>query len=200
MWASFGKLQTEGHTPDIDRPLSFRAMARDTKGLLAYLGIDSVDVLGYSDGASIALELAVNHPGLVRSLVLASGAFDFSGYPPEISEGLKHLRPDYLPDSLYEEYEKVAPNPGNWGQLVEKAAAQARSGEGLTLDAIGALSLPSLVIAGDDDIILPGHTLKLASLLETSPIILKGDHSSYIEDEPQAFLDELEAFYGTFPA
>lgn len=118
MWAGCGKLQAggHGHTPDIDRPLSCRAMARDTKGLLAYLGIDSVDVLGYSDGASVALELAVNHPGLVRSLVLASGVFDFSGSPPEMSEGLKHLR--------------------------------------------------------------------------------KGYHSSYIEDEPQALLGELDAFYG----
>ena len=64
------ELQGHGHTADIDRPLSYRQMAADAAALLEALGIEMADLVGYSLGGAVALELAMQHPGRVRRLVL----------------------------------------------------------------------------------------------------------------------------------
>ena len=52
------------------QPLGFAAHAEDCAGLLAYLGIDRVHLVGHSFGASIALQLALDAPQLVQTLSL----------------------------------------------------------------------------------------------------------------------------------
>ena len=58
------ELQGHGHTADIDRPITYEAMADDTAALLRHLGIEQADVFGYSMGGGVALQLAIRHPGL----------------------------------------------------------------------------------------------------------------------------------------
>ena len=62
------ELQGHGHTADVDRPLSYRQMAADAAALLDALGIGVADLVGYSLGGAVALELAMAHPGRVRQL------------------------------------------------------------------------------------------------------------------------------------
>lgn len=191
--------QGHGHTADIDRLLTFGGMAEDTANLLKYLEITTTDVFGYSAGGSVALELAVRHPKLVHSLALASAAYDLSGYPPELAEGLKHITADFLPPILRQEYEKVAPQSGNWEKLVAKVAAMASSQATLTAEKISTLSIPAVVIMGDNDIVLPQHAQKLANLLDTKLVIVPGDHSSYLTQNPAVLLHELQKFYASQP-
>lgn len=44
-------LQAHGRTADIDRPLSYQAMADDVAALIQYLKFEKADVMGYSGGA-----------------------------------------------------------------------------------------------------------------------------------------------------
>src|SRR5215217_8520666 len=57
--------QAHGRTANIDRPLTIPQMAEDTVALLGHLGITQADFFGYSMGAGIALEIAIQHPELV---------------------------------------------------------------------------------------------------------------------------------------
>src|SRR3712207_486095 len=61
-----------GRTPLTDRPLSAATMADDAAALLRALDVPAAHVAGFSMGSAIAQELALRHPGLVRSLVLVS--------------------------------------------------------------------------------------------------------------------------------
>jgi pimeloyl-ACP methyl ester carboxylesterase len=65
-------LQGHGHTPDIDRPLRREFMADDMAALLGLLKLAQADVMGYSMGGAVALQLAFRHPALVRRLVVVS--------------------------------------------------------------------------------------------------------------------------------
>lgn len=61
-----------GRTDKPDAPYTIAQMAGDTAGLMRALGVAQADIVGISMGGRIALELALNDPGLVRSLILAS--------------------------------------------------------------------------------------------------------------------------------
>src|SRR6266850_8376781 len=66
------EMQAHGHTRDIDRPLSFEQDADDVAALLEQLHIDKADFMGFSNGGTTCLQIAIRHPGLVNRLVLAS--------------------------------------------------------------------------------------------------------------------------------
>jgi pimeloyl-ACP methyl ester carboxylesterase len=74
--------QGYGHTADVDRPFSFEQSADDTAALLAYLRIERADLFGFSNGGTIALQVAIRHPRVVRKLVAASPFFKRSGGDP----------------------------------------------------------------------------------------------------------------------
>jgi pimeloyl-ACP methyl ester carboxylesterase len=61
-------------------------MADDTAGLIGHLGLESADVVGYSMGGAVALQLAIRHPELVRRLVVASATYRSVG-PTTTSAG-----------------------------------------------------------------------------------------------------------------
>ena len=74
-----------GNTPDIDRPLSFEQLADDVAALAAKLKLDHVDVIGWSYGGGMALQLAIRHPKLVRKLVVVGQPMSREGWYPEVN-------------------------------------------------------------------------------------------------------------------
>lgn len=77
-------LQGHGRTKDIDRPLSYEAMADDVAQLLEQLDIERASVMGYSFGAAVAIQLAVRHPAAVERLIVVSVPFSSAGFFPEV--------------------------------------------------------------------------------------------------------------------
>ena len=69
------ELQGHGRTKDVDRPLSYEALADDVAAVMAHLDLRQADVMGLSLGAGVALQLAFRHPELVRRLVVVAGVF-----------------------------------------------------------------------------------------------------------------------------
>jgi len=84
-------LQGHGRTPLGDRPLSLTAMGDDMAALVKALGLQQVDVLGYSLGGGVAFRLAVQHPETVRRLVLVSTGFAPDGFYPEMLPPMAQL-------------------------------------------------------------------------------------------------------------
>ena len=87
------ELQGHGRTADIDRPLSFEAMADDIAALMKYLAIEKTDVMGYSLGGGVALQIAIRHPELVRKLVVVSAPCKRDGWYPEVLAGMVQMGP-----------------------------------------------------------------------------------------------------------
>lgn len=90
------ELQGHGRTADIDRPLSYAHMGDDVAALLDHLGVELADVFGYSVGAGVALELALQHPSKVRKLVLATAFTKPSGFHPEVWTNLEQMTAEAL--------------------------------------------------------------------------------------------------------
>jgi len=71
-----------GHTPDVDGPITFDLMAQDTITFIETVIGRPVYLLGCSDGAILALTVALRRPDLVRRLVFAAGVFHRDGWRP----------------------------------------------------------------------------------------------------------------------
>src|SRR5688572_13447478 len=66
------ELQGHGRTNDINRPITYPAMADDVAAFMDAVGLQRADVFGYSMGAVTGLQLAIRHPAKVNKLVAAS--------------------------------------------------------------------------------------------------------------------------------
>ena len=158
--------QAHGHTADIDRPLTTKAMAADTVALLRQLGIEQADLFGYSMGAGIALQIALEHPDLVRKLAVASAAYTLDGLHPGLLEGLEQLTPEALAGTSFEQaYAREAPKPEDWPTLVAKVKVLNSQIREWPADAIRSIAAPTLIIIGDSDIVRPEHAVEMFRLL-----------------------------------
>lgn len=161
-------LQGHGRTADIDRPITYEAMADDIAGLIKHLGFDQVDIMGYSLGAGTALQTAIRHPALIRRLVYISSAYKREGWYPEVLDAMSQLGPaaaeGMKPSPIYELYARLAPRPEDWPALVGKVGDLLRQQYDWT-EAVRALDLPVLLIFGDADSVRPAHILSLFELL-----------------------------------
>jgi pimeloyl-ACP methyl ester carboxylesterase len=113
--------QGHGRTADADRPITYEQMADDTAALARQLGIENADVVGYSMGGGIALQVAIRHSDLVRKLVVASTSFRSDGMHAAALEMFPSITPELFAGTPIEEaYLRTAPNPGDFPKLVEK--------------------------------------------------------------------------------
>jgi pimeloyl-ACP methyl ester carboxylesterase len=158
--------QAHGHTADIDRPLTTDNWTGDTVALLRQLGVENVDVLGYSSGSDVAIQMAVEHPGLVRKLILASASYKLDGAHPGLLDGIQDLQPEHLAGTPFERaYASVAPRPENWPVLVEKIKEMDRDIPEWPAETIKNLAKPTLLVFGDSDIVRPEHAVEFFRLL-----------------------------------
>jgi pimeloyl-ACP methyl ester carboxylesterase len=159
--------QAHGHTADIDRPLSYEQMADDTVQLLRGLGITQADFFGYSMGGGIALQVGLRHKGVARKIIFAGGAsFDPTGFYPQLTEAQKTMKPEDLAGSPYErDYLRFAPYPEDWPKLVRKVNALDAKWRGVRSKELSALSIHTLLIIGDSDVVRPEHTVQMFRLL-----------------------------------
>jgi pimeloyl-ACP methyl ester carboxylesterase len=159
--------EAQGHarTADVDRPIAYETMADDTAALMDHLGVQSADVVGYSMGATTALMLAMRHPEKVERMVAASGAFKLTGHYPEVVAFFPTITPELFAGSPFEAgYKKLSPTPDRFPQFVEKLKRLDTTQYDWGKDIPGIMA-PTLVIVGDQDVVMPEHAIEMLRLL-----------------------------------
>jgi pimeloyl-ACP methyl ester carboxylesterase len=157
--------QGHGRTADVDRPITYEQMADDTARLLRHLEIDRADVVGYSMGGGIALQLAIRHPELVRKLVLASASFRSDGMHAVALEMFPSITPELFAGSPVEAaYRRTAANPDAFPTLVAKLKQLDTTEYAWPEEDIRAIAAPTLIILGDSDGIRLEHAVELFRL------------------------------------
>ena len=162
-------LQGHGRTADIDRPIDFRLMADDIAALITHLGLENADVVGYSLGGGVALQLAVRHPAEVRRLVLVSANIRRDAIPPEMlaQQGqVNAAAAEFMKDTpMYQLYQRVAPRPEDFPRLLDKiGAAMAKDFD--YSDQVRGLQMPTMIVAADADMAPPSHYVDVFKLLD----------------------------------
>ncbi len=162
------ELQGHGHTADIDRPLSFEAMADDIAALIDYLGLERADLLGYSLGGGVTLQTAIRHPGAVRKLILISAPVKREGWYPEVLAGMAAMNAEAAQGMVgsppHTAYTNAAPEPGNWPVLVAKTGQLLKQDYDWS-EGVRQIQSPVLIIIGDADSVRTAHAVEMFGLL-----------------------------------
>jgi pimeloyl-ACP methyl ester carboxylesterase len=159
------ELQGHGRTADIDRPINTALMADDIAALLKYLKIKQADVLGYSMGGGVSLQLAVRHPEVIRKLVVISATYNNSGMYPELLKLIPTMTPEVFEGSPMKAiYDSIAPNPKDFPKLMAKLKQLDQLASPIQPERLKAFKAPVLIVIGDADATKPEHAVELLHL------------------------------------
>lgn len=175
------ELQAHGHTPDAGRSLSFEQDADDVAGLLMHLNIAKADIMGFSNGGTTCLQIAIRHPQLVNKLILASAAYKREGLQSGFFEGMQQATLDHMPQPLKEAFREINPDPAGLQIMFERDVARMLEFKDIADETIAAIQAPALVINGDNEVITAKHAMELSKLLPYARLaILPCGHGEYI--------------------
>jgi pimeloyl-ACP methyl ester carboxylesterase len=161
-------LQAHGGTADIDRPLSFEAMADDIAALIKHLELEQAAVMGYSNGGSVALRTAIQHPKLVRKLIVVSAPFKRDGWYPEVQAGMAQMSAELAesmkPTPMYQLYSSIAPRLEDWPVLLAKTGEMMRRDYDWSKE-VATLEAPTMIVVADADSVRTSHAVEFFELL-----------------------------------
>src|SRR5262249_24063031 len=159
------EMQGHGRTADIDRDFSYENLADDIAALLDYLKIPQADVLGYSMGGGVAMQLAIRHPDKVRKVVSISFAFRSDGFVKEAVEAFPKLQPEAFKGSPIEtEYKRLSPTPDQFDRFVKRLVQIAIKPFDFGAEKLKATKAPILFIHGDADGVRLEHIAEMFRL------------------------------------
>lgn len=169
------ELDGHGRTPNASGPMQPEAAADDVVAVLTELGIDRADIMGYSLGGGVALQVAFRHPERVRKLVVVSKVYRRRGWSDETLAQMDALGPalaEQLKQTpLYQTYSTIAPRPENWPLLVARIAAAIKVDYDDTAK-VSAITAPTLLVFGENDGARPEHPTQFRDLLRDGELVI----------------------------
>jgi len=170
------------HTPDVDGPLTYSVMADDTIAYLESVLPDGAHLVGWSDGAVVALLVAMRRPALVRRMVLIGQYYNFDGRVPDTSIDAFLHSPDVI-QFLRQEYDALSPDgPDHFTVVFDKTMHMIDTEPQLDLAEFGAVTAPTLVLQGDRDEVTVEHALAVVAALRDARLaVLPGTHLLPVE-------------------
>ncbi len=172
-------VDTRGHgqTPRGEAPFTIRQFAEDLRFFMDTQGIVKASILGFSDGGNIAMVFALKYPERVDRLILNGANLDASGVKRSVQIPIEI---GYRMASLFARRSPEArKNAELLGLMVNDPDVRP--------DELGRIQAPTLIIAGDRDMIKESHTRLIAARIPDARLeIIPGDHF-IANKQPEAF-------------
>ena len=178
-----------GFTADRAGSLHFEFQTREAIAYLETIVKEPAHLVGYSDGAVIALMVAIARPDLVKSLISIGGNFHHSGVDFDMGE------PSVSEDDLAE-YTLISPDAPH--TLLEKVTRMFKIWDqepNISKQELSNIECPVLVVSGDDDMISLQHTQELYESLALGQLaVLPGTSHALVKEKPALFNTIMVSF------
>ena len=209
--------QGHGRTPDTSRKMSYEQFADDAAALLRALKVERADVMGYSQGGGVALQLALRHPTLVNKLVSLSATYRKDGWYPSVLEGIEGLSATAFAGTPVEKaFKKHTPDATAFDAYLEKMKVLSIDDQNISDAQMRSISAKTMVIVGDADAVRPEHALAMfklrgggdeeaaaSGMLQKDPaarlLILPATSHIGISGEPAVLVPMVSAFLDDVP-
>jgi pimeloyl-ACP methyl ester carboxylesterase len=181
--------RAQGKSTDPGDSLSLAMMADDLNALLTSLHLDSCYVIGWSDGATEALLLAMHHPDKVKKLVVTGARLwsDTTSMDPTVYEWATNYIASF-------DHMKQTPDVENNRKVAKLLISQSR----INPEELQQIQCPVMVVAGDHDIICLQHTVLIANSIPDSYLwIVPGSGNAILVDNTSMFNTIVNNFFST---
>ena len=159
------EMQGHGRTADINRDFSYEYLADDIAALLDHLKIKQSDLIGYSMGGGVAMQVAIRHPEKVRNVVSISAVFRHDGWVKEAVDMFPQMTADIFKGSPIEtEYKKLSPTPDKFEEFVARAISMDVKPYDFGANKLKATKAPFFFIHGDADGVRLDHISEMFRL------------------------------------
>lgn len=157
-------------------PFSLARIADDIPAVLDALGETAVHVVGFSDGGNIGLLLALCHPERMKRFVCSGANLFPEGLKPEV---LADIRADYRRQEERAPFDEAAARELKiLGLMTEEPHISPAS--------LKRVTVPTLIMAGDNDMISGGHTRLIARSLPNARLCIVPDSGHFtFSDQPE---------------
>lgn len=191
-----------GHTADTAEPFSFTTMAEDTVDLIKTLKLGATNLVGWSDGAIIALLVAISRPDLVKRIVPVSGLFNAKSQSPQDLNWIRSLTPESFrkaASTLLKRYDEISPDgPAHFPVVLEKTKRLWLNEPNIATEELAKITAPTMIMAGDRDAIPIEHTMELFRSIKGAQLCIIPDATHFLMSEKpdmvnRAILDFLAA-------
>lgn len=177
---------TRGHgkTPRGEAPFSIRQFAEDLLAFMDLHEIGKAHILGFSDGGNIAMMFALEHPERIGKLILDGANLDASGVKKKIQLPIEI---GYRIAKLFSRKDpKARKNAEMLGLMVNDP--------NVSHEELARIQNPTLVLAGDNDMIKDEHTALIARSIPGALLsVIPGDHF-IASRNPEAFNEVVLRF------
>lgn len=162
-------LDTRGHgkTPRGDRPFTIRQFADDLLGFMDTHNIQKANILGFSDGANIAMVFAINYPDKINKLILDGGNLNAKGVKKSVQ----------IPIEIGYRIAKLFSGKSPKANLRAELLGLMVNDPNINVEELKNIRSRTLVVAGTEDMILKTHTKLIADSIPHSELsFIEGDH------------------------
>ena len=164
-------------------PITFELMVDDVLGVMDHLGIDNANVVGWSNGGTIALLLAMEHPERLRTVVAYGALYTAAGnwMDPEAEEMVMGMG-----ERTTQEYLAISPHPERLDEIVTELFALNPE---WTEEQVGAITVPVLILDGEhDEVVTADQPTTLAARIPGAPLVLMPDTGHFaVYEQPAEF-------------
>ena len=174
-------------------PFGYDLMSSDYLALLDYLKVDKVDLVGWSDGGIIGLDIAMHHPERLKHLFAQAANITTDGVDPGVMND--KVFGQYI-DWMGKEYVKLSPTPDQYDAFVTQISNMWATQPNWSDAEVSAIKVPTVIAAGDhDQAILRAHTEKIASLIPGAKLVILPETSHFaMMQAPEDYTAAVRAF------
>jgi pimeloyl-ACP methyl ester carboxylesterase len=184
-----------GRSTRDDRPFGYDLMADDVVALLDVLAIAKPDIVGWSDGGIIALDIAMRHPNRVGRIFAFGANTSKSGLKDDFDQNPVFAA--YI-KRAGEEYARISPTPTEYEAFLSQIGRMWASEPNWSDDQLKTIRSPVMVADGEhDEGIKLEHTEYMAATIPGARILIMPglSHFAFLQD-PERFNAALLQFLG----
>jgi pimeloyl-ACP methyl ester carboxylesterase len=175
------ELQAHGRTEDRETPSSFKQDADDVAALLKNLNISKADIFGFSNGGHTTMQIAISYPEIVNKAIVGSAFYKRSGAPAGFWKAMENAKFSDMPQVFKDEFLKINNDTTALLRMFKRDATRMQTFKDWNEKDIKSITAPTLLIAGDHDLVYTEHLVAMSHLIPNSTlVILPGGHGDYI--------------------
>ena len=169
-----------------ETPISYEVMASDVLGLMDHLGIDKADLVGWSDGGIIGLEIALTDPERLHKVVAYGANFDPTGVRLDI--GANDYFNAYI-EAAAAEYQENSPEPERWDEFLANISNMWATQPNYTEEQLRSITTPFLILDGaKEEAIDLNQTKLMALLIPGAELVIMPDTGHFaLFEQPEEF-------------